>query len=73
MSEENQRLILCLQQGDKDSSSSWREIFKNLKKRDLDHLLVQLGIMDGLTGLEKVFQEEFPNAQFNDSTVSSSR
>jgi putative transposase len=63
VTEENQRLILCLQQGDKDTSSCWREIFTDLKRRGLDHLLVQLGIMDGLTGLEKVFKEEFPNAQ----------
>lgn len=63
VTESNQRLILCIQQGDKDSSTSWREIFKDLKDRGLDPLLVQLGIMDGLTGLEKVFKEEFPQAQ----------
>lgn len=63
VTESNQRLILCIQQGDKDSASSWREIFKDLKKRGIDHLLVQLGIMDGLTGLEKVFREEFPKAE----------
>jgi putative transposase len=63
VTEANHRVILCIQQGDKDSSSSWREIFKDLKKRGLDPFLVQLGIMDGLTGLEKVFKEEFSNAQ----------
>jgi putative transposase len=53
VTEDNKRLILCIQQGDKDSASSWREIFKDLKARGVDHLRVQLGVMDGLTGLEK--------------------
>lgn len=63
VTEDNKRLILCIQQGDKDSSSSWREIFKDLKTRGLDHLRVQLGVMDGLTGLETVFKDEFPNSK----------
>jgi len=44
------------------SASAWRESFKDLKARGLDGSSVQLGIMDGLLGLEKVFAEEFPNA-----------
>lgn len=73
VTEDNKRLILCIQQGDKDSSSSWREIFKDLKTRGLDHLRVRLGVMDGLIGLEKVFKEEFPNSKVQRCTVHVSR
>jgi putative transposase len=61
--EDGTKLVLSLQSGDKESASAWREFFKDLKKRGLDRSLVQLGIMDGLTGLEKVFQEEFSHAK----------
>jgi len=49
--------------GDKESAGSWREFFKDLKRRGLDGAKVVLGVMDGLPGLEKVFKEEFPQAQ----------
>jgi putative transposase len=55
--------IIALQAGDKESASNWRELFKDLKKRGLDGSKVELGIMDGLAGLEKVFLEEFKNAR----------
>ena len=61
--EDGTKLVLSLQSGDKESASAWREFFKDLKKRGLDRSLVQLSIMDGLTGLEKVFQEEFSHAK----------
>jgi putative transposase len=54
--------ILLIQQGDKESASSWRQVFKDLKKRGLNYQNIKLGIMDGLSGLEKVFKEEFYNA-----------
>jgi putative transposase len=73
VTEDNKRLILCIQEGDKDSASSWREIFKDLKARGLDYLGVQLGVMDGLTGLETVFKEEFPNSKVQRCTVHVSR
>jgi putative transposase len=57
------RLVLSLQAGDKESSTTWREFFKDLKSRGLDASAVTLGIMDGLTGLERVFTEEFPQAK----------
>ncbi len=57
------RTVLGLQAGDKESASSWRELFRDLKRRRLDGSTVTLGIMDGLTGLEHVFMEEFPNAK----------
>jgi len=57
------RLVLGLQSGDKESAGSWREFFKDLKTRGLNGQDVTLGVMDGLSGLEKVFTEEFPNAK----------
>ncbi len=59
---EGRRTVLGLQAGDKESASSWRELFKDLKRRGLDASTVTLGIMDGLKGLERVFKEEFPKA-----------
>lgn len=63
VTETGHRLVLGLQSGDKESSSTWREYFKDLKSRGLDGSKVTLGIMDGLVGLEKVFAQEFPNAK----------
>ena len=63
VTESGQRMVLGLQSGDKESASCWREFFKDLKKRGLNGKHVRLGIMDGLPGLEKVFAEEFKNAQ----------
>jgi putative transposase len=57
------RLVLGLQSGDKESATNWREFFRDLKSRGLDASSVRLGIMDGLSGLEKVFKEEFSNAK----------
>jgi putative transposase len=57
---DGRRTVLGLQAGDKESASSWRELFKDLKRRGLDGSGVTLGIMDGLPGLERVFMEEFP-------------
>ena len=56
------RSVLGFQSGDKESASSWRQFFKDLKSRGLNGSSVKLGIMDGLAGLEKVFKEEFYNA-----------
>lgn len=60
---EGRKIFLTIQQGDKESATTWREIFKDLKVRGLSKELVQLGIMDGLPGLRSVFLEEFPNAK----------
>ncbi len=57
------RSVLGLQSGDTESATSWREFFKDLKRRGLDAGQVVLGIMDGLPGLERVFKEEFINAK----------
>ncbi|MCL4546862.1 MAG: IS256 family transposase [Deltaproteobacteria bacterium] len=56
------RSVLGFQSGDKESASSWRQFFKDLKNRGLNGSSVKLGIMDGLAGLEKVFKEEFYNS-----------
>ena len=63
VTENGQKQVIGLQSGDKESASSWRELFKDLKRRDLDSQAVTLGIMDGLPGLEKVFREEFPQGK----------
>jgi putative transposase len=62
VTEQGHKMVLALQSGDKESATTWRELFKDLKKRALRADRVILGIMDGLSGLEKVFKEEFPNA-----------
>ncbi|MBI3754472.1 MAG: IS256 family transposase [Deltaproteobacteria bacterium] len=63
VTENGAKLVLGLQSGDKESATSWREFFRDLKSRGLDGSSVTLGIMDGLSGLEKVFEEEFPNSK----------
>jgi len=63
VTEIGQKQIIGIQSGDKESASSWRETFKDLKRRGLDSQTVTLGIMDGLPGLEKVFREEFPRGK----------
>lgn len=62
VTEAGHRMVLSLQSGDKESSTTWREFFKDLKARGLNAQHVSLGVMDGLPGLEKVFKEEFPKA-----------
>jgi putative transposase len=63
VNEFGQRMVLGLQAGDKESATCWREFFKDLKRRGLDGRNVQLGVMDGLPGLERIFTEEFPKAK----------
>lgn len=62
VTETGHKLVLAIQAGDKESASSWRELFKDLKSRGLNSHNIILGIMDGLKGLETVFKEEFPRA-----------
>ena len=51
-----------LQPGHKDSAEYWGVVFEDLVKRGLDHGAVQIGVMDGLLGLEKKFKEFFVNS-----------
>lgn len=57
--ENNCTSLLALQPGQKDNAESWRVVFKDLINRGLDPGLIQIGVMDGLPGLEKVFKETF--------------
>ena len=57
---EGHRKVLGVQLGDKESATSWREFLKELKARGLKGDKLRLGTMDGLPGLERVFEEEFP-------------
>lgn len=59
----NRKVFLAIQKGDKESATSWREVFKDLKARGLRKDIVELGVMDGLPGLMTVFREEFPSAK----------
>lgn len=63
VTEAGQRLVLGLQTEDKESAISWREFFKDLKARGLKSQGVTVDVMDGLTGPETVFKEEFPRAK----------
>lgn len=57
------RKILGVQLGDRESSASWREFFKDLKRRGLKGENLIMGVMDGLPGLENAFTEAFPKAK----------
>ena len=59
----NKLSILALQPGHKDSAKDWGILFDELLKRNLNPRLIQLGIMDGLPGLESKFKEHFINAK----------
>ena len=63
VAESGHKLVLGMQSGDKESASNWREFFKDLKSRGLKTDSIVLGIMDGLTGLETVFKQEFGKAK----------
>jgi putative transposase len=56
------RSVLTVEAGYKDSADCWRSVFDSLIKRGLDPRKVKIGIMDGLPGLEKAFQETFSEA-----------
>ena len=52
VTEDRQRRVLTLQAGDRESAKAWAELFGDLIRRRLDPQAVQLGVMDGLPGLE---------------------
>lgn len=41
----NQRMFLAIQKGDKDSATSWRQVFKDLKARGLSKDLICLSLL----------------------------
>jgi len=53
-----QRRVLGFQAGDKESAPTWMEFFKDLKRRGFNGKNMVLGIMDGLPGLEKIFNPD---------------
>lgn len=55
--------VLALEMGDREKADLWQAIFYSLKERGLDGDNVELGIMDGLPGLESVFRSTFPRAR----------
>lgn len=59
----NQFSILAIEPGQKDSATCWGSLFGELKARGLKADKVRLGVMDGLSGLQAVFKENFSNAQ----------
>jgi transposase-like protein len=64
VSEENERFeVLALEMGDRERSDLWASLFEDLAERGLNLETVELGIMDGLPGLEAIFQRFFPRAQ----------
>jgi putative transposase len=58
----NKKSILAIESGSKDNAECWRTVFDSLKERGLKASSVEIGIMDGLPGLEKVFKDAFPQA-----------
>lgn len=64
VSEENERFeVLALEMGDRERADLWASLFTDLAERGLNLEAVELGIMDGLPGLEAIFQRFFPRAQ----------
>ena len=59
---DNRRSVLAIEPGTRDNAESWRAVFRELKERGLSAEGVEIGVMDGLPGLERVFSEEFPSA-----------
>lgn len=61
--ESDRRSILAMIQGDRDAVDAWRMVFATLKERGLDASAVELGVMDGLPGLQTAFRDAFPKAR----------
>ena len=55
--------VLSVTMGDRENADLWGDIFNDLIRRGLDTAAVELGIMDGLPGLEEVFQSYFGRAR----------
>ena len=62
INQDGYRSVLAIEPGTKDNVESWKAVFSELKRRGLDLSKVQIGIMDGLPGLENAFKEFFSNA-----------
>jgi len=60
--ESNRMSLLAVEPGTKDNVDAWRAVFSELIRRGLRIEDVRIGVMDGLPGLEKLFQETFPKS-----------
>ena len=60
--EANRKSILAIEPGTKDNVDAWEAVFNELLQRGLQSESVRIGIMDGLPGLENLFQRTFPKA-----------
>lgn len=64
MRSDDERLeVLALEIGEREHRSMWLQVFSELTRRGLDAEAVELGVMDGLSGLEGAFTSAFPNAR----------
>lgn len=64
ISEESQCFeVLALEMGDRERVDLWQSVLLSLSERGLNREAVELGIMDGLPGLETLFKRLFPRAQ----------
>jgi putative transposase len=55
--------VLASEMGDRERVDLWESVLLNLAERGLNREAVELGIMDGLPGLEAIFKCFFPRAQ----------
>ena len=55
--------VLGVMMGDREQSELWAQLFQDLARRGLDMNAVELGVMDGLPGLEACFKQHFRRAQ----------
>lgn len=55
--------VLGVMMGDREQVALWEQLFQDLADRGLAMEAVELGIMDGLPGLETAFTRAFPRAQ----------
>lgn len=64
VSEQNECFeVLAIEMGDREKTDLWESVFRGLLDRGLDREAVELGVMDGLPGLEALFGRYFPRAQ----------
>ena len=54
--------VLAIEVGDREQKTLWAALFQTLARRGLDMTAVELGIMDGLPGLEAAFRAAYPSA-----------
>lgn len=62
VNDKNCKSILAISPGSKDDARTWEALLEDLVKRGLDPQAIQIGIMDGLPGLENAFKRVFPKA-----------